>query len=269
MTNHDVELELAGDSSWQNQTAGDSQAQLPASEAVVDQLLGETDSEGSADPLQRRARPRRRPSSPRLLIYRLMNGLVDRVQGSPLGMTCLVAILVGSLTVIWYSMTQRGGLISQGHEVVAERGRVGLHLEELRNKVSQRDLGVVMASVSQAESQVFADYQQLAQWLSDRHDYAENLSLNFRYTLGDAAPSQVKNMLEVPISIQVAVARESADIGYLRVLEFLKNVVDSRWHVEIISAAMVGEAAGVNEMRAKLKVWVHETAELEHEEDSK
>ena len=265
MSDQEWELELDDPSTSPQLVAHGPGAQV-ASEERVDRLLGEADQAEESSKLQRRARQRQPQGSPRLLIYRLLNGLVDRLQGSRVGSALLVVAIVGSLAVIWFSLTQRGALITQGHAVAAERDHVAMHLDELRQALEQRDLGTVMENVSQAESRVFTDYQQLAEWLAAQHRYAERLALNFRYTLGEASPSQVKNMLEVPIAMQVAVAGETAGLGYLSILEFLKNVIDARWYVEIVSAALVGEAIGVNEMRADLKVWVHGTTELAHEE---
>jgi len=227
------------------------------SEELVDQLL-ETDG-GVDEPVvtpQRRARTRPRPSSPRLLVYRLLNGLVDGVQGNRLGKAILLIIVAVSIGTIWYSMTQRGELIIHGHTIVSQREALAVQLDDLRLVVAAQDVDAVMVGVTQAENRVFPEYRQLAQWLADQNSYAERLGLNFRYTIGDVTSARVKNMLEVPIAIEVATGGKAAGVGYLGVLEFLKNIIDAPWYVEIVSASLGGESVGVTEMKANLQVWV-------------
>ena len=72
--------------------------QLPATlkEQDVDELLrGDPQATATGE---RRARTRRPPNSPRLWVYRLLNGVVDRVQRGPLGwalFSAAVAVVCG------------------------------------------------------------------------------------------------------------------------------------------------------------------------------
>ena len=263
--NEDSKLVLSlEDDLWTSANRAQQEADAPAvadqvlaiDEQVVDELLQETDTYSDPLPAQRRSRRRQPASSPRLMIYRLLNSLVDRVQGSRFGLVVLIAVMAISAAVIGYSMTQRGALIHLGYELAAEREHVAAVLDELRLRVATQNLNDVMAGIVQAESRLFPDYHQLAGWLSAQHDYANRLSLDFRYTLGDPSASQVKNVLEVPIAIQVTVTPETGPLGYLAMLEFLKAVIDAHWYVEIDSATLAGEADGASEMNANVQVWV-------------
>lgn len=219
-----------------------------------------------ADQGDRERRRNRRYKVPkiafRIRIQRALNSAVDLIYQSTLVKVVFGVIPVVSIALIYYVLFHRVELIESDYSAFSELGRVETKLLKIREVWSQEKMSSIAQSVQSVDQRrVFVDYRGLAQWLAEKGEFAEQLDLEFTYTLQPGSLSSIENMLEVPIEVVITTSEESSDQTYLHFLEFMRHMVSSLWYVEIVEATIESEGGGANRMVVMLRVWVHGTVE--------
>ncbi len=212
-------------------------------------------------PVERRRnrRPDKRGSSRFRSIFRSQTDhIVSKVGSGWLGLTALVLSALLAVALLVWSVGYRVKVLDTNMTLAIEHTQREAERDRLLEKWSQYDLKEIQQHVSNAENKVFTDYATLAFWLNRQAVAAEQLSLNLRYTMGDASPSNMQSVAEITIDIHITAKKAVARQSYLRTLEFIRSMIDDRWHLEIASAKMNSAGKGVSSMSAVLHVWVHD-----------
>ncbi len=237
-----MELKLADDVPWDG---------VPETEAQTD--------------YERRRRGRRGApkTALRIRIQRLLNAIVYKIYARRSYQAAFVLITLAAIGLIWYSATFRIQVIDEMFTDFSALGELETELLAIKEVWSAEQMQAIEDSVQNADQRrVFVDYRGLAVWLREKSIYAEQLGLNFAYTLGEGSPSRIEDMLEVPIELVLS-GSEDATQTYLHVLEFLRRLVSTLYYVEIVEASLEGEGSGASRVTATLRVWVHATVNVD------
>ncbi len=168
-------------------------------------------------------------------------------------------VVIASVATLYLTLTYRIEHIDDSLILMQELGELDTRVLSLEREFMSQDMQSLKESVQSADTRrVFLDYRALAVWLSEKASFAEQLGLEFSYTLGDSEASAIEGMLEVPI-MMVLGSEISNEQVYLRALEFLKRVVSTPFYVELSETTLRGEGKGARELNATLRVWVHST----------
>ncbi|MEN7344011.1 MAG: hypothetical protein AAAFM81_13755 [Pseudomonadota bacterium] len=237
VSDHILALEVAEEVPWENRDAPEAQSDYER-------------------------RKRERFSIPkvslRIRLQRFLNDLVQKISGSRLWQVSMVAIALFSVAMIWYSANYRLQSIDDAYGDLTDLGAVQTELLRVKEQWSAEQMNELANNVASADQRrVFRDYQGLALWLREKGKYAEQLELGFSYTLGGAVPSRIDDMYELPIDITLSSVEGATTSSYLSMLEFLRRTVSTLYYVEIVSAGLQSEGAGVTQTQATLRVWVH------------
>ncbi|MEO0614828.1 MAG: hypothetical protein AAFY69_01700 [Pseudomonadota bacterium] len=195
--------------------------------------------------------------SPRVQVQRALNRIVYRIYRSRPLQLAWAAVIVACLALMTYSLTTRVDHIDDNILLLAELGELDTQLLSISRKWSLEEMKALEQSVASADTRrVFLDYRSLAIWLREKAAFAEQLGLEFGYSLGGSEASQIEDMYEVPVLVTLSSNAENGE-AYLRTLEFLKRVVSTPFYVEITETALTGEGRGARQLQATLRVWVH------------
>lgn len=234
------ELALVNDA-WEDQVAS------PAMPSPVDPM--------TAQPIERRQLRRPRLSG-RFQLQSWLNATARYMYQSRLATTLFLVVQVSALGLIAWTLGERASLIDYAYTEVTRREALEAKRLRLGARWSAEELESVQNGISQAERRVFADHARLARWLHEQHRYARQLGLDFTYRLTDGHPSQIKNVLELPIVIELRVDPEFDGQAYPLMLEFLRNLVGTNWYVNVRHAGITGRGNGDRKLAAELRVWV-------------
>jgi hypothetical protein len=183
------------------------------------------------------------------LVYQL-----HRNRAFQIGWGLLVA---ACLALIAFTLTVRLDHIDDDLAIVQELEALETRLVTIRSEWSPEEMAALKENVANADTRrVFLDYRSLAVWLQEKSLFAEQLGLDFRYTLGERSTARIDDMYEVPISATINGPTAQTDT-YLRALEFLKRVISTPYYVEISKASLEGQGDGARELTTTLRVWVH------------
>lgn len=193
----------------------------------------------------------------RVQLQRALNRIAYRVYRNRWLQAAWAAIVVACAAVIVFELTSRIDHIEDNLALAAEVGQLDTELLNISQKWSLEEMKALEQSVARADTRrVFLDFRTLAVWLREKAVFAEQLDLEFAYSLGGSEPSQIDDMYEVPVLVTLSSTAGNGE-AYLRTLEFLKRVVSTPFYVEITEATLKGEGRGARELKATLRVWVH------------
>lgn len=208
---------------------------------------------------ERRRSPRPEPPSPTSLspkMRQLVDWNVDRIDSSLTGWSLLLAVCIACLVFIYWNMTARVEAFDATYELVSERAALERQLEELTEHYSRDELRTLLDQISSAESTIFSDYASLAAWLAEQAAAARDQDLILTYVMHETVAAQIKDVGEVPITLNVR-PREGQDRStYQRMLNYLREMIGSRWHLEIIDAAVASDGQSVTALDTTIHVWV-------------
>ncbi|MEM7284003.1 MAG: hypothetical protein AAF438_20540, partial [Pseudomonadota bacterium] len=167
----------------------------------------------------------------------------------------LALISVLSLVAVWWVFQNRIGDLEYSQELVAQRAQVLERLKELNGIWSRERVDEVLSKIDQAETRLFSDYPSLAAWLRDNHKLATAFGLVMQYQLDATVSARVRGVLEVPIELKVTVPATD-DTSYLKVMEFVKSLVEQKYYLEVRGATATSNGDGLKEMALDLRVWL-------------
>ena len=202
----------------------------------------------------------------RIRIQRVLNAIVYRILANRVYQFGFIGITVAALALFTYTATFRMDRIDAAVTDFAILGQLQSELLAIKEVWSAEKMESLESSVQRADQRrVFVDYRGLADWLREKSIYAEQLGLNFSYTLGSVQASRIEDMVEVPIELTLGRSETSGDASqtYLHVLEFLRRLVSTLYYVEIVEATLAGDGDGATSVTALLRVWVHATVNVD------
>lgn len=208
-------------------------------------------------------RERLRVVAPHIRFQRMLNSLVYRIYGDRRFQVGFALVWIASIALLVFSLNWRIEKIDDNVVALSELGQVETELMDVRALWSTEKMKSIEDSVNTAdERRVFVDYRSLATWLGEKSDFANQLGLEFSYSLGTSRASKIENMLEVPVAVSLK-AVPGTEQTFLHTLEFLKRLVSTLWYVEIAEASLQGEGRGATSVNATLRVWVHGRVRVE------
>ena len=211
------------------------------------------------DERRRTARPvRSKAGGYKGYIRKFTDSLVGKIGSGWQGWTVLSAIICGASMLLGWSLAYRTHHLDQNFELIAALTERRTVFSELLTKWSHEDLNKLRTRVSNAESRVFPGYEKLAAWLNSQAIAADQLGMDMRYTMQPPQPSQIAQVAEIPIEIQITTKELNHGQSYLSMLEFIKSVVDDQWHIDIASALMNGQGNGAGNLTSTIRVWVRD-----------
>ncbi len=204
-----------------------------------------------------------RPTRPKLpgfkgYIRRLTDSLINRLGSGWQSWTILTVTISGTIILLWWSLAFRTHHLDQNFDLIADLTERRNTFSKLLTKWSHEDLNQLRTRVSNAESRVFPDYEKLASWINSQAYAAEQLNLTMRYSMAAPQSSEIAQVAEIPIEIQITTKQAIQKQSYLRMLEFIKSIVDDQWHIEIVSAVMHGQGSNVNSLSSTFRIWVRD-----------
>ncbi len=181
--------------------------------------------------------------------------IVDVVIKRPTARLLLAALLISSIGAVWWAFHYRISSLDYSQELVAERAQLIEHLDDLKHQWSAERVGEVLTQINQAESRLFSDYKDLAAWLRDEYELAVAFGLVMQYQLDPAIPTRVRGVVDVPISLDV-ITPTTDDTSYLKVMEFVKSLVEQDHYLEVRGATASSNGSGLQSLQLNLHVWV-------------
>lgn len=215
--------------------------------------------EANQENFDRRSRTRKKPpkTSYRIQVQRFLNSIVYKIHASRLFQFLFVVITAAAVALIWYSATHRAVLIEEAHDQLVVQGQLETEILGIRQIWSEDKMNEISQGVASADQRrVFSDYHSLATWLGENSTYANQLYLDFSYTLGEGTYAQIDNTLEIPISVILKPDNTNPQQTYFQMMEFARHMVSSPWYVDIQEASVESRGAGITELKAQISVWV-------------
>ena len=213
------------------------------------------------EPERRRSpRPDPPPPGPAPRMRQLVDWQAERIESSVLGWTLYTAMCIACIAFIYWNMTDRFETFDATYELISERAALEREYEALTEHYSRDELRKLLDQISSAETSIFRDYASLATWLSDQADAARNQDLLLSYVMHETVAAQIKDVGEVPITLSVRPIEGADDGTYQRMLNFLGEMVGTRWHLEIIDAAVVSDGRAIQSLDTTVHVWVDAVA---------
>lgn len=207
---------------------------------------------------ERRRSPRPEPPPPGTVprMRRLVDWQAERIESSPTGWIVYFAISIACIAFIYWNMTTRFETFDATYELISERAMLEGEYDALTEHYSRDELRKLLDQISSAETSIFSDYAGLATWLSDQTDAARTQDLLLTYVMHETVAAQIKDVGEVPITLSVRPRDGADDDTYQRMLNFLGEMVGTRWHLEITDTAVVSDGRSVQSLDTTVHVWV-------------
>lgn len=262
MTNNEIELSL-------ELPTPEPGIETKISNESIEQLLSVEDERGtdtglSADTTltERRKSDRRRVSRShsKSTFYRWLNSGVEYAESGVVGASIFVTIFAVSVALIIFTLSIRATKAEVSQNGIRETERLLGEVVLLRQEYSRSPLQDVITDLSTADSRIFSDYSSLAKWLSEVYLSATNLGIDFKYSFGEVTAMSVQKTVEVPITLSLSAIPNNTNETFSRSLQMLRELVDSRWFIEIVGIVISGDREEVSALDAELRVWVHNDA---------
>lgn len=210
-------------------------------------------------PPERRRAPRPEPPPPTSLspkVRRFVDWHVDRIESSWTGWLVFLGISALCVAFVFWNLTARFQPFEVTYALISERAVLEREFDHLTEHYSRDELRKLLDRISSAESSIFKDYASLASWLAAQAAAAAHEELLLTYVMHEPVAAQIKDVGAVPISLNVRPGNEHNGAVYPRMLNFMREMVGSRWHLEIIDASIAGDGESVTSLDTTIHVWV-------------
>ena len=94
------------------------------------------------------------------------------------------------------------------------------------------------------------------------------LSLDMKYQLKPQLPTKLIGVIQVPISMDINVLPGNADKSYLRMLEFMRGLIDEAYYLEISESILKSNGKGVQSMNLLINIWLKDELGIAKQQDS-
>ncbi|MEM7082034.1 MAG: hypothetical protein AAF465_04830 [Pseudomonadota bacterium] len=191
-------------------------------------------------------------------VQRFLNNMVDHIVTKRWAQVALVGWTVLCIATIAFYLLFRIEAMDSSLEEFSELGIVETELIRRREAWSEEEMKELAETVESTDRRrVFVDYRGIANWLREKSAFAEQIDLDFSYTMDTGSASSIENMLEVPIQVVITAMDNSEEQTFLHFLEFMRYLASSPWYVEIVESTIESEGEGATKLTVMLRVWVH------------
>ncbi len=207
---------------------------------------------------ERRQSPRPEPPPPGTVprMRQLVDWQAEQIESSVLGWVFYALVSAACIAFIYWNMTSRFETFDATYALISERAALEREYEALTEHYSRDELRKLLDEISSAETSIFSDYASLASWLSAQAEAARRQDLLLTYVMHETVAAQIRDVGEVPITLSIRPRPGANDNTYQRVLNLLGEIVGTRWHLEIIDAAVVSDGQSIQSFDTTVHVWV-------------
>lgn len=211
---------------------------------------------------ERRRSPRPEPPPPGTgpRVRQIVDWHAERIETSRWGWPIYLVVCAACIAFIYWNMTTRFETFDATYALISERAALEREYEALTEHYSRDELRKLLDQISSAETSIFRDYASLAGWLSDQADAARSQDLLLTYMMHETVAAQIKDVGEVPITLHVRPREGTDGDTYRRMLNFLGELVGTRWHLEITDVAVVSDGRTIQSLDTTVHVWVDSVA---------
>ncbi len=207
---------------------------------------------------ERRKSPRPEPPPPGTVprMRQIVDWQAERIESSVMGWLFYAVVSLACIGFIYWNMTTRFETFDATYELISERATLEREYDALTEHYSRDELRKLLDQISSAETSIFRDYAGLASWLAEQADVAKRQDLLLTYVMHETVAAQIKDVGEVPITLSIRPRKGFDENTYQRMLNFLGEVVATRWHLEITDAAVVSDGRSIQSFDTTVHVWV-------------
>jgi hypothetical protein len=180
----------------------------------------------------------------------------ERIESSVLGWLIYAVVCIACIAFIYWNMTARFETFDATYELISERATLERKYEALTEHYSREELRKLLDQISSAETSIFRDYASLATWLASQAEAAQRQNLLLSYVMHDTVAAQIKDVGEVPITLSVRPRQDMDADTYQRLLNFLGEMVGTRWHLEITDVLVTSDGRSIQSLDTTVHVWV-------------
>ena len=206
----------------------------------------------------RRQEARIAPPKPcwRISLLLFSDRMAKSLFASKAGLSVFLLLFSLCVSAIIWSIYYRLPTIDQSSSLIHQLTRLEIQLEDLQVDWSEDDLKRIESDISQEQAKIFADFPTFAAWLNGKNEYAGQLGLDMNYQLNDQHRTRLDGIVSVGLKINLKVKPEIADRAYIRLLEFMRSLIDENRHLEIAGNELRSDGKGVNMMSLEIVVWL-------------
>ncbi len=207
---------------------------------------------------ERRKSPRPEPPPPGLAprVRQLVDWHAEKIESGPAGWLAFLLICTACIGFIYWNMTTRVATFDATYELISERASLEREYEALTEHYSRDELRKLLEQISSAESSIFQDFPSLASWLSAQSEFAAGQGLLLTYVMHETVAAQIRGVEEVPITLSLRPVEGIPESTYQHLLNFLAQMVGTRWHLEIIDTVVASDGRSIQSLDATVHVWV-------------
>jgi hypothetical protein len=207
---------------------------------------------------ERRRSPRPEPPPPGTgpRMRQIVDWHAERIESSALGWVIYAIVCALCVAFICWNMTARFETFDATYELISERAALEREYETLTEHYSRDELRKLLDQISSAETSIFRDYASLASWLAAQAEAARRQNLLLTYVMHETVAAQIKDVGEVPITLSVRPRQGMDEDTYQRILNFLGEMVGTRWHLEITDVVVSADGRSIQSLDTTVHVWV-------------
>jgi len=177
---------------------------------------------------------------------------------SPERIGMFVATILLLIGMAAWSISARMPILHDSIQLQSEMNMLKFDLDELRSLWSEDELHELEQPLSKAQSRIFDDLPALARWLRAKSSYAARLGMDMTYLTQAPRSTHLEQTYSLPVEMTLKVRSGLADKAYIRVLEFIRSLIDENLHLEIAGNELKSDGRGVKQIRLNINVWVRD-----------
>lgn len=217
-----------------------------------------TEQELEIDFEERRDKDRPAPlaKNKRLYLQLLVDKFAKRIFSSIIGKLIFSILFIICFLVIYWSFINRINLFNNNLSLLKERNLLQSELQELSSLWSEKELKKIEQKIADEEAQIFDDLPSLAEWLYQKSIYAKTLGLEMQYNISQYKETKIAGTFSLPIKIRLNVLPASKHIAYLRILEYMRSLINENRHLEIDSNQIISTENQLSAANLDIHLWV-------------
>lgn len=192
----------------------------------------------------------------RLHIQLLVDKLAKKIFKSLIAKILFSILILACCAMIYWSLEKRMNLFDNNLLLLKDRNLLQNEFQNLASRWSEKELKEIEQKIADEEAQIFEDLPSLAQWLYSKSQYAETLGLEMQYKISPYKETKISGTFSLPIKITLNVLPESKQIAYLRILEYMRSLINENRHLEIDSNEIVSVENKISTANLDIHLWV-------------
>lgn len=169
-----------------------------------------------------------------------------------------VGIILILIALFIWSVTTRMPILHDSIQLHTEMDMLQYELDNMKAQWSEEELRELEKQLSKAQNRIFDDLPALAKWLKSKSSYAGRLGMDMTYLTRQPRNTHLEQTFSLPVQMTLKVRSGLADKAYIRVLEFIRSLIDENLHLEIAGNELKSDGKGVKQIKLYINVWVRD-----------